>query len=301
MATQHVVITGATGKIGTHLAHALLAQGHRVTAVARPSQRLDALAQAGAIPATGDLLDVAFLTETLRGADAAFLMIPPNVKAPDVLAAMRQAGEAIAKAVEASGLRQAVSLSSSRADQPANNGPIFRDQEIRLNGIAGLAVAHLRPAYFMENLLANVGLIKHLGHAGSAMRPDVSLPMIATKDIAAKAAELLSGSPLTRPSVHYLLGPRTYSMQEATAILGQAIGQPALTYVQLPYEQAKKGMMQAGMSESMADLTEDMIRTQNEGKTLVLDVRTAASTTPTTLEEFAQTVFAPAFQAANQG
>lgn len=298
MTAQHLVITGATGHIGAQIVHALLAQGHRVTAVARPSPRLDALAQAGAMAAAGDVQDVAFLTGVLRGADAAFLLVPPAVKAPDVLAHHDQTAAAMVQAVQAAGLRRAVNLSSARADQPANNGPLFRRQEERLNGLAGLRVAHLRPAYFMDNLLAQVGLIKRLGSAGSAMRPDLCLPMVATKDIAAKAAELLGADTFENHAAHYLLGPRDYSMQEAAAILGAAIGRPELRYVQFSYENARKGLLQAGMSESMADLFDDMVRNANDGKEVATDVRTAASTTPTTLEEFAQTVFAPAFQAA---
>ena len=227
MSSQHLVITGATGHIGRQLVYALLAQGHRVTAVARPSERLAALGQAGATVAAGNLLDTAFLTQVLRGADAAFLLIPPNGQADDVLADMRQGGEALAQAVQAAGLRQAVSLSSARVDQPVGNGPLFVAQEARLNAIAGLAVAHLRPAFFMDNLLSNIGMIQRLGGVASTMRPDVSLPMVATRDIAAKAAELLGG-PLTGPSVHYLLGPRNYSMQEVTVAFGQAIGRPDL-------------------------------------------------------------------------
>lgn len=296
---QHIALTGATGHIGSKIALALLAQDHRVTAIARPSSRLDALCQAGATAATGNLHEVAFLTQTLRGVDAAFLMTPPNATAPDVLADMRQAGEALAQAVQAAGLRKAVNLSSARADQPVGNGPLFLQQEERLNGIAGLQVAHLRPAYFMENLLSQVGAIRRRGSAGSAMRPDLPMPMVATQDIAAKATELLAG-PLATHSAHYILGPRNYSMQEATAILGLAISQPTLAYVQFSYEEARKGALQAGMSESMADLFDEMIRTANEGRVIVRDVRTAASTTPTTLEEFAQTVFAPAFRQAQQ-
>jgi len=298
MAAQHLVITGATGHIGAQLVHALLARGHRVTAVARPSPRLDALTQAGATAAAGDVQDVAFLTGVLRGADAAFLLVPPDVKASDVLAHHDQVNVSITQAVQAAGLRRAVNLSSARADQPANNGPLFRRQEERLNGLAGLTVAHLRPAYFMDNLLAQVGLIKRMGSAGSAMRPELRLPMVATKDIAAKAAELLGADAFENHAAHYLLGPRDYSMQEAAAILGAAIGWPELRYVQFRYEDARKGLLQAGMSESMADLFDDMVRNANDGKEVVTDVRTAASTTPTTLEEFAQTVFAPAFQAA---
>lgn len=300
---RNLVVLGATGHIGTALVHQLLEKGHRVTAVARPSARLDALAQAGATPAAGSVDDAAFLTQVLRGRDAAFLMLPPNVTAPDVLAYTDQVGEAIAQAVRDADLPQAVHLSSIGADQPAGTGPVVsvHRQEARLNAIAGLSVAHLRPAYFMENLLASIGMIQQMGITGGAIRPDVQSPMIATKDIAAKAAELLDAGSFENQSVHYLLGPRHYSQQEATAAIGQAIGRPELPYVPFSYEDAKKGMVGAGLSASMASLYDEMTRNINEGGAMVSAPRTAANTTPTTLEEFAQTVFAPAFQGATAG
>ena len=297
---KKITVLGATGNIGTALVHHLLGQGHHVTAVARPSARLDALAQAGAATKAGDAHDVAFLTEALRGADAAFLMIPPSVTAPDVLAHMQQIGEATAEAVRASGLPAAVFLSSIGADLPAGTGPVLgvHYQEARLNAIAGLTVAHLRPAYFMENLLANIGMIQHMGIMGSAVRPDVAFPMVATKDIAAKAAGLLDADPLENHSVHYILGPRNYSLPEATAAIGQAIGRPELPYVPFGYDDAKAGMIQAGLSENMANLYIEMMQHLNEGGVMATQPRTEASTTPTTLEEFVREVFAPAFQGA---
>ena len=230
-------------------------------------------------------------------------MIPPNVTAPDVLAHMQQVGEATAQAVRAAGLKQAVHLSSVGADEPAGTGPVVgvRHQEARLNAIEGLTVAHLRPAYFMENLLANIGMVQHMGIAGSAMRPDLKFPMVATRDIAAKAAELLGAATVENQSVHYLLGPRDYSQAEATAAIGQAIGRPELPYVPFSYDDAKKGMMGAGLSESMANLYDEMTRNMNEEKVMTTAPRDAASTTPTTIEEFAQTVFAPAFEGAVAG
>ena len=301
--SKKITVLGATGNIGTALVHHLLGQGHHVTAVARPSARLDALAQAGATIAAGDAHDAAFLTEALHDADAAFLMIPPNMTAPDVLAHYQKIGEATVQAVRATGLRQAVNLSSNGADLPAGTGPILgvHHQEARLNAIDGLHVVHLRPAYFMENLLGSIGMIQHMGINGGAMRPDLSLPMIATKDIAAKAAELLNGDVPAGHSAHNLLGPRNYSQLEATAVLGQAIGRPELPYVPFSYDDAQKGMTGAGLSENMASLYIEMTRSLNEEKLMVHEVRTADSTTPTTLEEFAETVFAPAFKGATAG
>ncbi|MBD2770221.1 NmrA family NAD(P)-binding protein [Hymenobacter sp. BT664] len=300
--SKKITVLGATGNIGTALTHRLLEQGHQVTAVARPSARLEALQAAGAAIKAGNAHDVAFLTEALRGADAAFLMIPPNLAAPDALAHMHQIGEATATAVRAAGLPAAVHLSSIGADEPAGTGPVvgLYHQEARLNAIEGLAVTHLRPAYFMENLLANIGLIQHLGIVGSAMRPDLRFPMVATRDIAARAAELLAGS-LENRRVEYLLGPQNYSQQDAATAIGTAIGRPELSYVQFSYDDAKQGMRQVGLSESMANLYDEMTRNINEEKVMVAAPRDARSTTPTTLQEFAQTVFAPAFKAATAG
>ena len=66
--SKKITVPGTTGNIGTALIHHLLKQSHQVTAVARPSARLDAQAQAGATPKAGDAHDAPSLTEALRGA-----------------------------------------------------------------------------------------------------------------------------------------------------------------------------------------------------------------------------------------
>lgn len=81
-------------------------------------------------------------------------------------------------------------------------------------------------------------------------------------------------------AVHYLLGPRNYSLQEATAAIGQAIGQSELPHVPFSCDDAKKGMMGAGLSESIASLYDEMTRNMNEEKVMVNAPRDVASTTP---------------------
>lgn len=297
-----IVVTGATGHIGSRLVHTLIQQGHQVVAVARPSARLAALQAAGAETAAGNLADVAFLTNALRGADAAFLMIPPNYQTPDFLAYADTTGAAIAEAVRQSGLSRAVHLSSIGANETAGTGPVvgLHRQEQRLNAIEGLRVLHLRPAYFMENLLANVSMIQYMGITGSAVRPDLSFPMVATKDIADKAAAALT-SDFAAGAVQYILGPQNQSMVDVAQAFGQAIGKPELPYVHFSYEDEKQGMMKFGLTENLADLYLEMSRNMNEGKAMANEVRDASSTSPTTLAEFSQTVFAPAYKAATAG
>ena len=84
-------------------------------------------------------------------------------------------------------------------------------------------------------------------------------------------------------------------MTEATKILGAAIGKPDLQYVQFNYEDAEQGMIQAGISPDLASNYNEMAKALNEGL-VHLAPRTPENTTHTSLEEFAHSVFAPAFK-----
>lgn len=296
--THAVAVTGAAGNVGKELALKLLARGIKVRVIGRSADRLRTLTQQGAETWVGSLEDEAFLVKALQGVEAVFAMVPPNYVAPDVRAHQKRIVAAIGSALEKAGVKQAVTLSSIGADLPSGTGPIagLYDLEQRLNAIAGLNLVHLRAAFFMENHLGSVGLIKSMGLNGSPFKADLPLPMIATRDIATAAAELLAAPSFTGKSARELLGPRDYSSAEATTILGRAIGKPDLRYLEFPYQEARKAMLGMGFSESMADLFVEMQRAMNEGRLVVREKRSAANSTPTTLEEFAKT-FAAVYNA----
>jgi dihydroflavonol-4-reductase len=65
-------VTGATGFIGSRLARALLDRGWDVTVLARVPERAQALADAGARIAIGDITDPASLATSMPGHDAVF-------------------------------------------------------------------------------------------------------------------------------------------------------------------------------------------------------------------------------------
>lgn len=67
------------------------------------------------------------------------------------------------------------------------------------------------------------------------MRGDLPIPMAATRDIGAKAAEFLAGLQFRDHAAFERFGPRLVTMQEATTVLGKAIGKPDLKYVQFSY------------------------------------------------------------------
>ncbi|MBL9100214.1 MAG: NAD(P)H-binding protein [Myxococcales bacterium] len=293
------VITGATGNIGRAIAAGLLSQGYSVRALGRDDVKLQPLIDRGAEPMVGAPDDREFMREAFAGAAAVFTMIPPQATADDVRAGQAAIGEAIAAAVEVHQVGHVVNLSAQGAELSEGTGPVLgmHDQERRLDAITGLNVIHLRPAYFMENLLAAVGMIQRMRMYGSSIRADVAFPMVATADIAAVAVERLIARDFAGSSTQLLLGPADWTMADATRVIGGAIGHPNLPYVQLPYEQAAEAMLGLGLSPDGARAIVELTRAINEQRGVAPLARDERSSTPTTLEQFVSDVLVPAFAA----
>ncbi len=284
-----IVITGATGNIGSKISAELLSRGQKIRCIARNVGKLDELTGKGAEIAVGSLEDTAFLTKAFSGADAVFAMIPPNYTAPDFRAYQNSIGAAIAEAIGKSGVKYIINLSSQGAHLPEKTGPIkgLRDQEERLNKLKGVNILHLRPTYFMENLLVNIEMIRNMNIMGSAIRGDLKFPMIATKDIAQFAVDRLLKRDFAGTSMRDLLGPRDMSMNEVTEIISKKINNPDLKYVQFSYEDTEKALVGMGFSKDVSGLFVEMLKAINER--LIMDTpRKIENTTETTFVEFAE-------------
>jgi uncharacterized protein YbjT (DUF2867 family) len=294
-----VTVMGASGNTGTRISELLLKSGEKVRAMGRSKEKLAPLASGGADVLTGDAADAAFLTRAFSGADAIYTLIPPDTQSPDYRAKQDQEGAAIAKAIADSGVRHVVFLSSIGADLPAGTGPIagLHAQEERLRRLQRTNVLILRPAYFFENFYATLGLMKQQGINGGAVAENVAMPMIATRDIADVAADVLRTRRWTGVVVRELLGQRDLTHGEATRILGARIGKPDLKYIQFPYADFAASLVQMGVSPNVANMYAEMAGAINEGKVKSLEGRRSDNTTPTRFEEFADG-FARAFVAA---
>jgi uncharacterized protein YbjT (DUF2867 family) len=128
------------------------------------------------------------------------------------------------------------------------------------------------------------------------LRPDLTQPMIATRDIGSAAARALLDLKFSDKQTHELLGERDLSYTEVAAIIGQAIGKPDLKYVQLPDEQIRGAFLQMGMSANVADLILEMSAALNSGHMKPLEERNEQNTTPTSFESFVEQEFVPAYR-----
>jgi uncharacterized protein YbjT (DUF2867 family) len=128
------------------------------------------------------------------------------------------------------------------------------------------------------------------------VRPDVPLPMIATRDIGAAAAEALLKLDFSGKQARELQGPRDVTYNDVAKIVGAAIGKPDLKYLQMPQSQLKPALTQMGMSPNMVDLLFEMTEALDAGYMKMLEPRSPANSTPTTIETFISEVFVPAFK-----
>jgi uncharacterized protein YbjT (DUF2867 family) len=291
-------ITGATGNTGSVIANHLFTRGQKVRAIGRDLNRLQPLVARGAEPFTAELTDAARLTKAFSGTQAVYAMIPPSMASEDYRAYQDRVAEAIATAIERSGVKFVVSLSSIGADKSDKTGPVvgLHHLEQRLDRIPGINVLHLRAGYFMENTLAQARIIPTVGAASGPLRPDLKLPMIATRDIGVFAAEALSRLDFTGQRTRELLGQRDISMAEVTTIIGKAIGKPDLSYVQAGDEQLRPALIQMGMSRNIADLILELSAALNSGHVRALEPRSAVNTTPTSYEAFVTEEFLPLYK-----
>jgi len=292
------VVLGASGNTGHVVAKNLLARQQKVRVVGRNAAHLQPFATQGAEVFVGDITDASAVSKALQGADSAYVMIPPNPTSNDPQGYQERVSDNVAAALKSAGVKNVVALSSIGADKPTGTGPVvgLHNFEQKLNQITSASILFLRPGYFMENTLPQVGVIRMMGSVAGPLRPDLKVPMISTRDIGAAAADALLQLNFRGKQTRELLGQRDLNYTEVAAIIGKAIGKPDLKYVQPPNDQIRPALVQSGMSEKFADLILEMAGALNSGYMRALEPRTSHNTTPTSFETFVAETFVPAYQ-----
>jgi uncharacterized protein YbjT (DUF2867 family) len=251
-----LVITGSLGNISKPLAEQLVQQGHTVTVISSKPDKAQAIKVLGAIPAIGSVEDPAFLAAAFKGADAVYLMEPPGGFFDpnfDIYEHCNRLAHSFAEAVQQSGVKRIVHLSSIGAHTGKGNGILafhYNVEQILNQLPADVAIAFMRPVGFYYNLLSFIPVIKSQGAIVSNYGGDDKEPWVAPVDIAAAVAKMIT-QPFEGRTVHYVASDEL-SPNEVAAILGNAIGQPNLKWVAIPDEQLLNGMLAMGMNAGIA-------------------------------------------------
>lgn len=262
------VITGSLGHISKPTVKALVSAGNDVTVITSSKDRIKEIESLGAKAAVGSVEDAAFIEKAFAGADVVYTMVPPKWDAADWIAHFDSVGKIYTAAIKKSNVKYVVNLSSVGAHLPAGCGPVsgLHKVENSLNTLTGVHILHLRPSYFYENLLSNIGLIKNAGIMGGNFNiPENKFPIVEPADIAEVAIDALSKLNFSGHSVRYIASDLTGTASIASAI-GKAIGKTDLQWVPFSNEQAFEGMTGAGLSAEVARNYVEMGNAMNSGK-----------------------------------
>jgi uncharacterized protein YbjT (DUF2867 family) len=251
-----VIVTGSLGNISKPLTKELVQKGHHVTAISSNKEKQTDIESLGATAAIGSLEDVDFLKSTFTGADAVYCMVPPNDYFDlnlDLLAYYRRLGNNYAIAIEQSGVKRVVNLSSIGAHLEKGSGILLgaHDVEQILNELSSdVAITHLRPTSFYYNLFGYVETIKAVGSIAANYGADDEIPWVSPIDIAAVIAEEIA-TPLAGRKVRYVASEELTG-NETARTLGAAIGKPDLKWIIISDAQMLGGLESAGMNPQIA-------------------------------------------------
>ena len=258
------VVAGVSGNTGKVVAETLLAQKKAVRVLVRDAAKGDAWKAKGAEIAIAELDDVDAVTKALTGAEGAYLLLPPQWASTNVRGDNAKRAGGLAKAVEKSGVKHVVFLSSIASDQKEGTGPITSTYEAEkiFGELKATSVTFVRAAYFMENIGASLYALGQ-GQFPTFIRADLSMPMVASHDIGTTAAKaLLEGG--KGHSVIELSGPREYTQNDVAAALSN-LTKKTIRVQQGPEEAMEGALIGAGLSPTWAKLYAEMTHGINVG------------------------------------
>ncbi len=285
-----IVITTPTGTIGAALAENLRADGAPLRLIARDPSRLPQTLREYADIVAGSHADPAVLDTALTGADALFVLVPPDFRAPDVTKHYLGFAQPVAQAVRAHGVPRLVAVSSLGRGFPGPAGLLSAAWAMdEVLESSGAAYRSLQPPFFMENLLHQVELIRDQGMFVLAAEPDAPLPAVAASDIARTAAELLADPTWTGQQDVPVREPVDHTPREMAQIMSETLGQP-VAYHQATLADYRAQYASFGASPAIVDAMVEMAEAQAAGAYPPASTGGAG----TTFEDWCKLVLAPA-------
>lgn len=269
-----IIVTGSLGYVSTPLIKQLIEKGHTVTVISSKAERQKDIEALGAKAAIGTMGDVEFLTATFTGANAVYCMIAaggsftdPDNTASRIINTAKEVADNYVQAIERSGVKRVVYLSSVGADMDKGNGliVIHHHAENKLNKLPpDVNISFIRPVGFYKNLFAFVNAIKHQGIiAANYGGADINA-LVSAEDIADAITQELESQEAGR-KVRYVLSEEL-TCNEVASILGDAIGKPDLQWMTISDEQQLSGYKAFGMNESLANEFVQMNASIHNGK-----------------------------------
>lgn len=274
-----IIVTGATGTIGSFVCEQLKAINADFTALVRSEEKAVPLNEKAVKTVLGDLSDIASLENALSGMDKVFLLSVTSPESPKLQ------GNLVRIAKE-KGVKHIVKVSALGTSLDSKFGigryHAMTEKDIRESGIA---YTFLQPHSFMQNLIFDSATIKEQSAIYAPMA-DGKIGMVDARDIAAVAVKALSEEG-HEGKTYILTGPKAISYHDIATTFSKALGKN-VNYVAVSSETAHKGMLDSGMPEWLAeDITGlNQVFAAGKGSDLSTDVENVTGRKPHSIEDF---------------
>lgn len=248
-----VLVTGATGTVGSEVVKQLSAAGIAVRAAVHSPGKRDRIKGKGVERVPFDYEDARSVRNALKGIEKLFLLTP-------VAANMVELVKSITIEAKSAGVRQIVRQSafgSQFEETLLQRWHLAAEEEIEASGIP---YTILRPNFFMQNYLTYPAV------DGAYYLPmgTAQVSVVDVRDIAAVAVNVLNEKG-HEGHVYPITGPEAITAAEAVALIAKASGEN-LRYVDTPPDEARNGMLAGGIPEWLTDALLELYAWARGGK-----------------------------------
>ena len=276
-----ILITGATGTVGSEVVKRLSAQGVGVRAVTRDLRKTEANRLPHVQFVQGDLNDPESMRAACDGVSRAFLLTNSTERAEQQQLAFLRVAQEI-------GVRHIVKLSQLHADASSPERFLHHHGVVEAAiQASGLTYTFLRPNLYMQGLLNFRQSIQQQS-AFFAAAGDARISAVDICDLADVAAAALTTSEHDNKS-YSLTGPETLTFADMAHQLSRAVGR-TITFVDVPPEAMRAALMELDFPTWQADglLEEFAMYRRGEAAGVEPGVREALDRAPRSFEEFAR-------------
>lgn len=237
--TNKILVTGATGTVGTEVLNELLISGANIRAAVRSNSNMERIKSQGIEAVTIDYQNIETINEGLSGVDSLFLLMPFQSNMIDL-------SSNLVRQSRKRGISHIVKLSAIGAEaQDGNTVGRMHRQEEKLIEESGIAYTFLRSNAFMQNFINFYGntIRNQSGFYVPASEGKVSF--VDVRDVAAVAAKALNESRRHAGKTYDITGAEALSYQDAAKILSTEVGK-RINYVNISENDFRQGMKEMG-------------------------------------------------------
>jgi uncharacterized protein YbjT (DUF2867 family) len=274
-----ILVTGASGNVGTALVARLRSSGHEFRAAYHSASTAQKATDAGIDAVTIEMSDPDTLVPALAGVSRVFLLgaMSPEQTINEVN---------VVNASIAAGVRHIVKQSVWRADEELTPIARLHRPVERLLAEAPIEWTFLRSNFYMQTFSSNwaEGIRANSVFASPLIRGPISF--VDVNDIA-RVAERALTEDRHHHKIYVLTGPAALSYEQAAGVLSDVLGRP-VTYTGLSDEQARDLLPQFGVSLFETDALVEVCTVYRDAgaETITSTVAELTGQEPTSFEQF---------------